>query len=173
MKYENVTLKGNANEFRFSLTKEGNRKLVVFGVNPSTANEQIADLTITKVMGFAERNGFDGFIMLNLYPQRCTNPESLDKEIDEELQRKNLEAIRLSVGDMKEPIVLLGFGDTINLRPYLKRCLKEIIDMLAPNNPQWKNVGTLTKNGNPRHLSRVGYTSLSDFNMQEYISTYL
>ena len=130
-------------------------------------------MTITKVMGFAERNGFDGFIMLNLYPQRCTNPESLDKEIDEELQRKNLEAIRLSVGDMKEPIVLLGFGDTINLRPYLKRCLKEIIDMLAPNNPQWKNVGTLTKNGNPRHLSRVGYTSLSDFNMQEYISTYL
>ena len=88
MKYENVTMKGNANEFRFSLTKEGNRKLVVFGVNPSTANEQIADLTITKVMGFAERNGFDGFIMLNLYPQRCTNPESLDKEIDEELQRK-------------------------------------------------------------------------------------
>ena len=74
MKYENVTMKGNANKFRFSLTKEGDRKLVVFGVNPSTANEQIADLTITKVMGFAERNGFDGFIMLNLYPQRCTNP---------------------------------------------------------------------------------------------------
>ena len=129
MKYENVTMKGNANKFRFSLTKEGDRKLVVFGVNPSTANEQIADLTITKVMGFAERNGFDGFIMLNLYPQRCTNPRSLDKEIDEDLQRKNLEAIRLSVGDMKEPIVLLGFGDTINLRPYLKRCLKEIIDI--------------------------------------------
>ena len=173
MKYENVTMKGNANEFRFSLTKEGDRKLVVFGVNPSTANEQIADLTITKVMGFAERNGFDGFIMLNLYPQHCTNPESLDKEIDEELQRKNLEVIRLSVGDMKESIILLGFGDTINLRPYLKRRPKEIIDMLAPNNPQWKNVGTLTKNGNPRHLSRVGYTSLSDFNMQEYISIYL
>ena len=52
MKYENVTMKGNANEFRFSLTKEGDRKLVVFGVNPSTANEQIADLTITKVMGY-------------------------------------------------------------------------------------------------------------------------
>ena len=138
MKYENVTMKGNANEFRFSLTKEGDRKLVVFGVNPSTANEQIADLTITKVMGFAERNGFDGFIMLNLYPQRCTNPESLDNEIDEELQRKNLEVIRLSVGDMKESIIVLGFGDTINLRPYLKRRPKEIIDMLAPNNPQWK-----------------------------------
>ena len=89
-------------------------------------------------MGFAERNGFDGFIMLNLYPQRCTNPESLDKEIDEDLQRKNLEVIRLSVGDMKESIILLGFGDTINLRPYLKRRPKEIIDMLAPNNPQWK-----------------------------------
>ena len=88
MKYENVTMKGDENEFRFSLTKEGNKKLVVFGVNPSTANEQTADLTITKVMGFADRNGFDGFIMLNLYPQRCTNPADLDKEIDEELNHQ-------------------------------------------------------------------------------------
>lgn len=173
MKYENVTMKGNANEFRFSLTKEGNKKLVVFGVNPSTANEQTADLTITKVMGFADRNGFDGFIMLNLYPQRCTNPADLDKEINEELHRQNLEEIRLSVCDMEKPVVLFGFGDTINLRPYLKRCFKEIINVLATYNPQWKNIGTLTKNGNPRHLSRVGYTKFTNFNIEEYISTYL
>lgn len=173
MKYENVTMKGNANEFRFSLTKEGNKKLVVFGVNPSTANEQTADLTITKVMGFADRNGFDGFIMLNLYPQRCTNPANLDKEIDEELHRQNLEEIRLSVCDMEKPVVLFGFGDTINLRPYLKRCFKEIINVLTTYNPQWKNVGTLTKNGNPRHLSRVGYGKLTNFDVQEYISTHL
>lgn len=173
MKYENVTMKGNANEFRFSLTKEGNKKLVVFGVSPSTANEQTADLTITKVMGFADRNGFDGFIMLNLYPQRCTNPADLDKEINEELHRQNLEEIRLSVCDMEKPVVLFGFGDTINLRPYLKRCFKEIINVLATYNPQWKNIGTLTKNGNPRHLSRVGYTKFTNFNIEEYISTYL
>ena len=30
-----------------------------------------------------------------------------------------------------------------------------------------ENVGTLTKNGNPRHLSRVDYITFSDFNMQE------
>lgn len=173
MKYENVTMKGNVNEFRFSLTKEGNEKLVVFGVNPSTANEQNSDPTITKVMGFADRNGFDGFIMLNLYPQRCTNPTDLDKEINEELHRQNLEEIRLSVCDMEKPVVLFGFGDTINLRPYLKRCFKEIINVLVTYNPQWKNIGTLTKNGNPRHLSRVSYTELTNFNIEEYISTYL
>lgn len=173
MKYENVAMKGNVNEFRFSLTKEGNKKLVVFGVNPSTANEQNSDPTITKVMGFADRNGFDGFIMLNLYPQRCTNPTDLDKEINEELHRQNLEEIRLSVCDMEKPVVLFGFGDTINLRPYLKRCFKEIINVLATYNPQWKNIGTLTKNGNPRHLSRVSYTELTNFNIEEYISTYL
>lgn len=173
MKYENVTMKGDENEFRFSLTKEGNKKLVVSGVNPSTANEQTADLTITKVMGFADRNGFDGFIMLNLYPQRCTNPADLDKEIDEELHRQNLEEIRLSVYNIERPVILLGFGDTIHLRPYLKRCLKEIVNILATYNPQWKNVGTLTKNGNPRHLSRVSYDKLSNFDVQEYISTHL
>ena len=31
-----------------------------------------------------------------------------------------------------------------------------------------ENVGTLTKNGNPRHLSRVDYITFSDFNMQEH-----
>ena len=94
MKYENVTMKGNANEFRFSLTKEGDRKLVVFGVNPSTANEQIADLTITKVMGFAEGNNFDSFIMLNIYPQISTDVKNLHLEFNPNIHLKNLEHIK-------------------------------------------------------------------------------
>ena len=43
--------------------------MYVIGINPSTANEEKPDRTIGRVMGFAEENGFDGFAMINLYPQ--------------------------------------------------------------------------------------------------------
>ena len=70
MKYDNILMKGNADTVRYLLKKEGKRVLYVIGINPSTANEEMPDRTIVRVMGFAEDNGFDGFAMINLYPQR-------------------------------------------------------------------------------------------------------
>jgi len=37
-------------------------------VNPSTTTDKKLDFTATKVMEYAERNDFDSFIMLNVYP---------------------------------------------------------------------------------------------------------
>ena len=48
--------------------------LYVFGINPSTATESRPDPTMRKIIGFAIRNGFEGFAMMNLYPLRSTNP---------------------------------------------------------------------------------------------------
>ncbi len=67
-------MKGDANTVRYLLKKEGKRILYVIGINPSTANQEKPDRTIRRVMGFAEDNGFDGFAMINLYPQRSTLP---------------------------------------------------------------------------------------------------
>ena len=56
-------------ESRFQLKEEGgNNPLVVIGVNPSTATNKKLDFTVTKVMEYAERNDFDSFIILNVYP---------------------------------------------------------------------------------------------------------
>lgn len=40
-----------------------------------------------KVMHYAEQENFDGFTMINLYPQRATKPENL-KSFDKELHQK-------------------------------------------------------------------------------------
>ena len=77
MKYENVRMTGDNDKVRYVLRKDGDRPLVVVGLNPSTANEAKADATMTRVMGIAERNGFDSFIMLNLYPQRTPTRQGL------------------------------------------------------------------------------------------------
>ena len=68
--------------------------LVITGVNPSTANEKHPDPTVRKVMGFAELNNYDDFVMLNLYAQRSTNFKGVHNKRDEILHQNNLDAIR-------------------------------------------------------------------------------
>lgn len=153
---------------RFSLTQRGSKTLYVLGVNPSTANEQSADRTMVKVMGFASKNGFDGFVMLNVYPQRCTLPQNLSREVNEELHQKNLRKIQEAFLGEEHPTILVAFGDTIEIRPYLTQCLKDIISVLRPLSPQWKQIGSLTQRGNPRHPSRASYSLFEDFDMEWY-----
>lgn len=51
--------------------------LPVLMLNPSTATEQVLDPTITRVMGFAKREGYDGFIVANIFAFRATNPKDM------------------------------------------------------------------------------------------------
>ena len=158
---------------RYALIKEGKNMLYVLGVNPSTATDTDSDPTMSKVIGFADRNEFDGFAMMNLYPLRSTDPNALPRNFDVELHQKNLQKIKEIIGSNKNPIVLLAFGDVINVEPYLKDCLKDIVDMLQPLNPKWKRIGNLTKMGNPRHPSRAAYSmGIHDFDINEFMKRY-
>ena len=59
---------------RFILGEVGTNTIICFGINPSTANDIKDDPTISKIRKIASENNCDGWIMLNLYPQRATNP---------------------------------------------------------------------------------------------------
>ncbi len=139
------------------------------GVNPSTATDAKPDPTMRKVLGFAENNGFDGFAMMNLYPLQSTNPNALPKTMDEELHQRNLAEIKEVIGKKKNPVVLLAFGHTIGAAPYLKRCIKDIVTMLQPLCPQWKQIGKLTKWGNPRHPLYARYVPFENFDVDIYL----
>lgn len=170
MKYENIIMKGDADKVRYLLRKEGLHPLVVIGVNPSKATDKLPDATMTRVMRFAELNGFDSFIMLNVYPQRSTKPAGLDKERNEALHQENLKQIEAAVAGLDNPVVLCAFGNTIGIRPYLKNCLKDIVRVLEPKHPQWKQIGKPTVWGNPRHPSRAAYGEFADFDMASYLA---
>ena len=81
------------NKTRYALIQEGQKTIFVIGLNPSTANESSPDPTMQFTMRIAEYNGYDGFIMLNLYPLRATKPKDLPKDIDIELHNQNLREI--------------------------------------------------------------------------------
>lgn len=63
-------------KFRFLLTvpfkSKGNNYLRVIMKNPSVANEQKCDMTMVKVCNAAFRAGFDGVVIMNLFPFRAT-----------------------------------------------------------------------------------------------------
>lgn len=106
---------GDVDTVRYLLKKEGKRILYVIGINPSTANEEKSDRTIGRVMGFAEANGFDGFAMINLYPQRSTRPYNLHHELCIEMHKNNLSVIKELFSDVYSPTILLAFGNNIGI----------------------------------------------------------
>lgn len=52
----------------------GERRLVVIGLNPSTADATVDDPTIRRCVGFAKREGCDQLVMLNLFALRSPHP---------------------------------------------------------------------------------------------------
>lgn len=157
---------------RYVLASKGHKRLVVIGVNPSTANALRPDATMRKVMGFAERNGYDGFVMLNLYPQRSTDFLRVHRERNEELHQKNLEAIRSFFETYNQLDVLAAWGNNIGDLPYLKDCLWDIVSVLQEGERRvtWMQIGALTDAGHPRHPSRPSYKcALGTFDIVRYL----
>jgi len=161
----------NSDTARFVLGNVLEKPLFVIGLNPSTANEQKPDPTIKKVMGFAEGNGFDSFIMLNLYPQRATNPNDLHLELDSEIYSQNLNEIKELLSKHKNAIFLASWGEKVKMRKYLGDCIRSIVDITNEHNVKWKKIGELTKKRHPRHPLYSSYAlGLSDFDVEEYLN---
>ena len=101
---------------RFILGKSASNPLYVIGLNPSTANREKADTTVAKVAEVARRNGYEGFVMANLYPLRATDPHDLPVEHNARLSRSNLVEIVDSFGD-QPPVMWAAWGVNISIRP--------------------------------------------------------
>ena len=60
----------------------GDRLIMWIGLNPSTADEQRLDPTLTRIRSFSEREGFDGFLMTNIFGFRATDPKMMMSAAD-------------------------------------------------------------------------------------------
>jgi len=140
------------NQARFVLGEQGTNPLIVIGVNPSTAEPGNLDPTLKSVKRWAVKLGFDGWTMLNLYPQRSTNPKGLhgDNEFNYAYHAANLTAIgRHTIGTRT---VWAAWGNLISTRKYLLRCLDDITRLQDPGMLwRWIHIGPLSKLGHPHH----------------------
>ena len=172
MDYQIDKMIGDENTHRYVLASKGIKPLVVIGVKPSTANEHKPDPTIRKVMGFAERNKYDSFVMLNLYAQRSTDFKGVHRERDMKLHQGNLDAIREYFKMYDDLDVLVAWGNHIRKRNYLLDCFRDIANVLQEGKRKisWMQIGKLTKPGHARHPLHARYDfGLKTFDIDSYL----
>ena len=69
-------------EYRYILGTRGKNPLIAVGINPSTAEPDNLDNTLKSVERIAHSNGYDSFIMFNVYAQRATDPDLMEREFN-------------------------------------------------------------------------------------------
>ncbi len=142
---------------RFLLGRSGARPILVIGLNPSTATQERPDTTISKVEAVALRTGYDGFMMLNLYPIRATDHTSLPKRPDKTQMKHNIDVIESIVAAECVPVIWAAWGASIHARPFFISAAVELLTRLRRYSPRWQCYGPLTAGGHPRHPSRLRY----------------
>jgi len=155
---------------RFILGKDGHRMLFVIGLNPSTATQEKSDATVAKVEKVAIKNGFDGFVMANLYPLRSTKPRALPEHADPNLLSENRKAVCELAKKKEGPVFWAAWGVHITLRPYLFASLGRLAAEVSRIGGRWENFGSLCKGEHPRHPSRLSYDWVfSPFDCEGYL----
>lgn len=110
-------------EYRYILGTRGQNPLICIGINPSTARPDDLDNTLKSVERIALGNGFDSFIMFNVYAQRATDPDAMEKQCNILLHRENMDAFRYVLSISQKPAVWAAWGTIIEKREYLSQCL--------------------------------------------------
>ena len=141
-------------EYRYILGTRGQNPLICIGVNPSTAAPDDLDNTLKSVSRIAEGNGFDSWIMFNVYAQRATRPEDMDRELNPELHRANMAAfeyILQNVAQGLRPAVWAAWGTIIEKRPYLPGCVRDMVALGRRYDARWLCAGKRSAKGHPHH----------------------
>ena len=138
-------------EYRYILGTRGKNPLICIGINPSTAQPGDLDNTLKSVERIALGNGFDSFIMFNVYAQRATDPDTMEKVCNLQLHRENLEAFRYVLSISEKPAVWAAWGAIIEKRDYLADCVRDMVAVGQEYGANWYCAGAITKKGHPHH----------------------
>ena len=140
-------------EYRYILGTRGEHPLICIGVNPSTAAPGDLDPTLKSVERVALHNGYDSFIMFNVYAQRATRPEDMERVCNAALHAENMRAFdyALSLDRTGAPAVWAAWGAVIEKRDYLLQCVRDMIAVGERRNARWFSAGKRTKAGHPHH----------------------
>ncbi len=138
-------------EYRYILGTRGSNPLICIGINPSTAEPDHLDNTLKSVERIALGNGFDSFIMFNVYAQRATDPDAMEKTCNLVLHKENLEAFRYVLSISEKPAVWAAWGAIIEKRGYLASCVQDMLAAGKEFGAQWYCAGAITKKGHPHH----------------------
>lgn len=161
-------------EYRYILGTRGIKPLICVGINPSTAAPDDLDNTLKSVERVAHHNGYDSFIMFNVYAQRATNPDDMELTYNQALHAENMRAFdyALSLNRTGAPAIWAAWGTIIEKRGYLPACVRDMIALGMEHNAAWFSAGKKSKKGHPHHPLYLRKDSpLEPFDVKGYLDT--
>ena len=159
-------------EYRYLLGTRGKKTLICIGINPSTAKPDALDNTLKSVERIALGNGYDSFLMFNVYAQRATSPDDMEKVYNPALHRENLEAFRYILSISDKPAVWAAWGAIIEKRKYLPDCVRDLVRVGEEFGASWYCAGAITKKGHPHHpLYLRKDEKLKPFDVKTYLES--
>ena len=157
-------------EYRYILGTRGEKPLICIGINPSTARPDDLDNTLKSVERIALGNGYDSFLMFNVYAQRATNPDTMERVCNPVLHRENMEAFRYILSLSSAPAVWAAWGSIIEKRGYLPQCVRDMLEIGRQYGARWYCAGAVTKKGHPHHpLYLRKDEKLRPFDVENYL----
>ena len=160
-------------EYRYILGTRGKNPLICIGINPSTAEPDNLDNTLKSVERIALGNGFDSFIMFNVYAQRATSPDDMEKTYNPLLHKENLEAFRYVLSISEKPAIWAAWGAIIEKRKYLPECVRDMVAAGQEFGATWHCAGAITKKGHPHHpLYLRKDEKLKPFDISAYLDSF-
>lgn len=180
---EIICLPQKDDEKRFAIGKKGKRNILCVGINPNTADSDSLDPTSRNVEKIALNNGYDGWILVNLYPKREKIVSLLEIEPNKKLFWENLNVIKTIVryNQFGFDKVWLAWGNDIDSfnQVYLKESAYHLFKMLEEFELEYVSAGT-NNSGNPTHPSpqaiaqkfreKSNDVKLTEFDFKSYAS---
>ena len=159
-------------EYRYILGTRGKNPLICIGINPSTAKPDALDNTLKSVERIALGNGFDSFLMFNVYAQRATSPDDMEKTCNLTLHKENLKAFEYVLSISQKPAVWAAWGAIIEKRKYLPDCVRDMVNLGQQYGASWYCAGAITKKGHPHHpLYLRKDEKIKPFDIVSYLNT--
>ena len=144
-------------EYRYILGTRGQQPLNSLG-------------TLKSVERVAKANGFDSFIMFNVYAQRATSPDDMERTCNPEMHRENMRAFAYALSLNPRPVVWAAWGTIIEKRDYLWPCLEDMIALGREYGAQWVTCGRRSKAGHPHHPLYLRADSVTEpFDPEAYV----
>ena len=160
-------------EYRYILGTRGKNPLICVGINPSTAAPDALDPTLQSVERIALSNGYDSFLMFNVYAQRATRPDDMEPVCNSALHEENRKAFRYLLSLSPRPAVWAAWGNIIEKRDYLMDCMRDFAADGTAVGARWFTAGPPLKSGHPHHpLYLKRDTPLLDFDITAYLQSH-
>lgn len=163
-------------EYRYILGTRGQNPLICIGVNPSTAAPDALDNTLKSVSRIAAGNNYDSWIMFNVYAQRATRPDDMDRTLNATLHEENMRAFEYIVSAAARagytPAVWAAWGAVIEKRAYLPQCVRDMVEIGEKYSARWLRAGNCSKKGHPHHpLYLRSDEKTVDFDIERYLDS--